>query len=113
MTFIIGTPHTRGAGYLGAETGGHRSKKVEADIQTCSHCQAAISMQAWKDSGGWCSRCQKPVCAPCADAMLKHGCLPYLARLEQILETDEQRAQLRKLLGTDGGPGVPSLNLNV
>lgn len=113
MTFIIGTPHTRGAGYLGAETGGHSSKKVEADIQTCSHCQAAIAMQAWKEDGGWCSKCQHPVCGPCADAMLLHGCLPYVKRLEMILESDEQRAQLRRLLGIEGGTPVPSLSLNV
>ena len=46
MTFIIGTPHTRNAGYLGADTGGHNSRKVEADIKICTHCETVIAMQA-------------------------------------------------------------------
>lgn len=113
MTFIIGTPHTHNAGYLGAETGGHRSKKVEADIKTCTHCQAAINMQAWKEDGAWCGKCQAPICGHCGDLMVTQGCLPYVKRLEMILESDEQRAQLRRLLGIEGNSPVPSLNLNV
>jgi hypothetical protein len=113
MTFIIGTPHTKNAGYLGAETGGHNNRKVEADIKTCTHCQAAINMTVWKEDGAWCGKCQAPICGPCGDKMLTQGCLPYVKRLEMILESDEQRAQLRRILGIEGNAPVPSLDLNV
>ena len=113
MTFIIGTPHTHNAGYLGVETGGHNSRRVEADIQTCTHCQAVINMTSWKEDGAWCGKCQAPICGPCGDQMLLTGCLPYVKRLEMILESDEQRAQLRRLLGIEGNSPVPSLDLNV
>jgi len=111
MTFIIGTPHTRNSGYLGAETGGHNSCKVEADVKICTHCETTILMQSWKEDGGWCSKCMAPICGPCADKMLIHGCLPYVKRLESILETEEQRRQLRRLMGLDGDPppNLPSI----
>lgn len=104
MTFIIGTPHTRGCGNLTANTGGHRDRKIEADIRTCTHCQAVINMQSWKEDGGWCGRCQAPICSPCADRMLTHGCEPFIAQIEKSMKTAQRLDQFRKLAGLDSPP---------
>jgi hypothetical protein len=102
MGFIIGTPHTHNSGYLHTNQEPGRKEK-EADIQICSHCEAVIEMQKWRDNGAWCSKCGKPVCADgtaCAATTAKVGCVPYVKKLEQLLESNEQRRQLRRLLGT-------------
>ena len=101
MTFVIGTPHTHNAGYFRTDDTPSGGKKVEADIQTCVHCQKVIQMQAWKDEGGWCSKCAKPVCAECADRMLIYGCEPFLKQLEAFIETQFRVESFRKLAGLD------------
>jgi hypothetical protein len=57
---IIGTPHTKGAGYYKNDDTASGGKKSEADIRTCTHCQAVIKMQAWKEDGGFCGKCMGP-----------------------------------------------------
>lgn len=99
MTFIIGTPHTHNAGYFRNDDTPSGGKKAEADIQTCTHCQGIIKMQAWKDDGGFCSRCHAPICGPCADRMLTYGCEPYLKQLEKLLEREHRVTSFAKLAG--------------
>lgn len=101
MTFIIGTPHTHNAGYYRNDDTASGGKKTEADVQTCLHCQKLILMQKWKDDGGWCSRCQAPVCGHCSDRMLTYGCEPFLKQLEKFIETQHRAVSFAKLAGLD------------
>ena len=102
--FIIGTPHAKGAGYLQANTGGHNNRQTEADIRTCTHCQTVINLSLWKDDGGYCSRCQAPICGQCADRMLTHGCEPFIAQIERACEVRHSLEQFRRLAGLDAPP---------
>lgn len=105
MTFIIGTPHTHNAGYL-LNNQDVSSARHQADIQTCKHCQAAIEMQAWRDDGAWCSKCNSPVCShgDCAVRTEKLGCIPYIKYIETILEGQTSLEQFRKMAGLDAQP---------
>ena len=102
----IGTPHTRNAGYLLNNQGMNVSQRYEADIRTCTHCQAVIEMQKWKDDGAWCSKCNAPVCAhgECAARTEKLGCIPYIKFIETILEGQTSLDQFRKMVGLDPQP---------
>lgn len=99
MGFIIGTPHTHNSGYYKNDDTASGGRKTEADIQTCSHCQAIIKMQDWKEDGGWCGRCMKPICGPCADRMLTRGCEPFTKQIEEAMNRDYHRRQFRKFAG--------------
>lgn len=107
MTFIIGTPYTSGSGYYmndDTPSGGVRS---EADVRTCPHCQAVILMQQWRRmeggtlNGGFCMRCFAPVCNHCNKKMQTEGCIPFVAKVEQMLGEAERLRLFRKLAGLD------------
>jgi hypothetical protein len=93
----LATPHTRGAGYFANNI--EYGRKQEADVQTCPHCERVILMQKWKDDGGFCGRCMKPICGPCADRMLTHGCEPAMQRIERAFDSTVKLAQFRKIAG--------------
>lgn len=101
MTFGIGTPYTKGAGYLLNGKKLNVSQREEADIQTCAHCQAVIRMQEWKDNGAWCGKCMKPICGPCGTRSLRFGCEPFVKKIEQYAETQMRFAKFRKDAGLD------------
>jgi len=82
---LIGTPHTKGAGYF-LNNKNETHAKQEADVQTCAHCQAIILMQKWKDDGAWCGRCMKPICSRCGARAVIHGCEPFVKKIEQYAE---------------------------
>lgn len=99
MSIIIGTPHTHNAGYYKNDDTPSGGRLSEADVQTCSHCQKILLMQGWKDDGGFCGKCMKPICGPCADRMLTHGCEPFIQHIERQLERAYSRSQFVKLAG--------------
>ena len=109
MTFIIGTPHTKGAGYYNNNDTPSGGKLTEADVRTCLHCQAIILLQKWKEDGGWCGRCNAPICGPCADRMEFFGCEPFIAQIEKEFNTSEKLFAFRKLAGLD--PPAPTQDL--
>lgn len=98
---IIGTPHTKGAGYYKNDDRVSGGQQVEGDVRTCTHCQKIIIMQQWKDSGGWCGLCQAPICGSCADRMEFFGCESFVAMIEKRFNMIEKLAQYRKLAGLD------------
>ena len=106
MTFIVGTPHTHNAGYLLNNQNFATAKREEADIRTCTHCQAVIKMQEWKEDGAWCGKCNTPVCSggACGRYFEHHGCRPYLKFLEQLIGDEYQLQQFRRLAGLDAQP---------
>jgi hypothetical protein len=87
--FIIGTPHARGAGYL-LNNRDDPSSRVEADMQTCTHCQAAINLQEWQRKGAWCNRCMAPICLSCGKRMQTFGCEPFMQKLEAFARQQEK-----------------------
>lgn len=99
MAILIGTPHKKAAGYLCNDNraSGHGLK--EDHIYVCEHCQKVLEAKDWKEDGGFCGRCMKPVCGPCADLMQTRGCEPYLKKIEQALELNARRAQFRRIAG--------------
>ena len=103
MSIIIGTPYTKGAGYLMDGQNLNASKRHEADIRTCTHCQSVIELQAWRSSGAWCNKCMAPICKACGPRMLTHGCEPFMQRIEQFAE---QQMRFQKLL-TEAGMAAP------
>lgn len=84
MTFYIGTPHTKNAGYYSSRKSGDSSHEQD-DVQTCAHCQAVLLIREWKEEGGFCHREMKPLCLQCADRALLFGCEPFLKKLEAMM----------------------------
>jgi len=106
------TPYTKGAGYfLNNQNQSVNNGRQEADIRTCTHCEAVILMQAWKDDGGFCGKCMAPICGPCADRMLTHGCEPFIKNIETAFNAVERLSQYRKMAGLDAPPAdfVPKI----
>lgn len=70
------------------------SPLFECDTFTCAHCQRIVKVPpraAASDCGGWCGRCAKPVCGPCADK----GCTPWEKQMERM----EARDRLLRSVG--------------
>lgn len=106
MTFHIGTPFAKGAGYL-VNNRDLRTRE-ESHIRTCSHCQAVIKLEEWKEDGGWCSRCNAPVCseAHCVAQTAKLGCIPFIKLIEAEGNARVKLAQHLKIAGLDP-PATP------
>jgi hypothetical protein len=77
---VIGTPHTKNAGYLRNDDRCSGGKLAEGDVQTCPHCQAVINMQQWAKAPvqNFCMKCMKPACPECED------CMPFIARIDRF-----------------------------
>jgi hypothetical protein len=101
MTFRIGTPHTKGAGYFINDK--NLRTRQEADVQTCAHCGAVLKMQEWKKCGAWCAQEMRPLCIKCGKRAQLFGCEPIMRKIEQVFE-----AQMRfERLSKDAGPDEP------
>ncbi len=95
----IGTAYTKGAGYF--RNYDPDKGTDEADIRTCTHCQAIIKMQQWRDEGAWCSKCFAPICVHCGAQAVIYGCVPFNKRIEQFLERDATLQQHMRVAGLD------------
>ena len=107
MSILIGTPFKHNAGYFVNDK--DLRTRQEADVQTCSHCQAVILMQRWKDDGAFCRGCMKPICSLCGDRMLTYGCEPFLKRLEQFTDAMIKYDQYLKVAGLEPVAPKPPL----
>ena len=68
----------------------------ECDTITCTHCSAIVFIKPKEDAsdiGGFCLRCMKHICGPCADL---GRCTPFEKKIEQIEAKDRM---LRSILG--------------
>lgn len=99
MTFRIGTPHTKGAGYFVNDK--ELKTRQEADVQSCAHCQAVIKMQEWKDNGAFCGKCMHPICALCGTRALTYGCEPFLKKIEAHAERLMRFERFQKVAGLE------------
>lgn len=64
----------------------------EKDTFSCCHCNKVVFVeprQSATDAGGWCMRCARNTCGPCADL---GRCTPLEKRIEQM----EARGRLLK-----------------
>lgn len=115
--FIIGTPHTKNAGWLWSDNTASGGKKVEADVQSCTHCQCVILMQEWRKvengamNGGFCMRCNAPICGPCQTLALTKGCTPFIEFVERETDARIKLSQFMKLAGLE--PPEPPRDLIV
>ena len=94
------TPHTRGAGYFANNIG--TSKKQEADILTCKHCERVIKLQEWKHNPTYCIPGRHIICGQCERQ--SDGCTPMIKRIEKAFDSTVKLAQFRKLAGLDAPP---------
>lgn len=103
MTFFIGTPYTKGAGYYIGDK--NLRSRQQGDVQTCSHCQHALIMQQWKYNGAWCNKCMHPICneGECARQTALFGCVPFMKKFDLFVE---EQAKLAKVLN-EVGPDEP------
>ena len=101
MAIIIGTPHTHNAGYYRNDDRLSGGKLSEADVQTCTHCQAIIKMQEWRQEGAWCHKCSAPICSHCGVRALTYGCEPFLEQLEKYLNSVIKFKQYLKIAGLE------------
>lgn len=99
MGIVIGTPHAKCAGYFVNDK--DLRTRQEADVQTCSHCQAVILMQQWKDDGAWCGKCMRPICDKCGERAARFGCEPFVKKIEQYAETQMRFQRFSKDAGLD------------
>jgi hypothetical protein len=91
---IIGTPHSRNAGYyLNDDING----KAEADVRTCPHCQAIIKMQEWAKAPiqNFCLKCMAPACnhEACFD------CVPFVKKIDMFTDAIVKYQQFLKMAG--------------
>ena len=110
MTFFIGTPHTHNSGYYVNDK--DLRTRQEADIKTCTHCQAIIKMQEWKHKGAWCHKCFAPVCHSCGTRMQTYGCEPFMKKLDQFMEASMKHKfdDLLKMAGQET-PVSPTIQI--
>jgi len=94
MTFRIGTPHTRGAGYFVNDRA--LNSRQEAHVRTCPHCQSIIKLEEWKAEGGWCSRCQAPICnqPSCIARTARLGCIPFVKQIEEYANNQVKSSRI-------------------
>jgi hypothetical protein len=109
--FIIGTPHSKGAGYFVNDNTASGGTVVEDDVRTCPHCQAVILMRQWRlvggdgrMGGGFCTKCNAPVCPNCAAKMPTEGCIPFIAKLEKDFDMTVKLKQFMKIAGLEPEP---------
>jgi len=101
VTFRIGTPHARGAGYFINDQ--KLASRQEADIRTCTHCQSIIKMQEWRTDGAWCSKCNAPICSQpyCVAKTARYGCVPFVQEITAAANAAAKLEQFIKIAGLD------------
>lgn len=98
---------TSGSGYLLNDNRAAGEGKEECDVGLCPHCQTVIKLQQWRVLGtnqrGWCMHCMMPCCGngPCAEEFVKHGCLPFVQKIEKLISEEHAKAQFRKVAGLE------------
>lgn len=99
---LIGTPFTKNAGYYKNDDRNSGGRLAEADIRTCTHCQAVIKMQEWKAQGAFCRECFAPICVTCGAEMKASGvCVPFLRRIESYANASMKYLQFSKIAGLE------------
>jgi hypothetical protein len=85
VSFRIGTPFSRGAGYFLNNKGLGHAQHEEDDVQSCPHCQGLIKMREWKASSvqNFCMKCMKPTC----DSPNCQNCVPFGRTLDEVVKS--------------------------
>jgi hypothetical protein len=89
-----------GAGHFFNDDTASGGKFDEDDTLACGHCDRGLLKSKWKESGGMCFVCSKPLCRGCVDRTRQHGCEgPATKRLEAAVNDQYRREQNAKILG--------------
>lgn len=113
MSFFIGTPHTRNAGYFYNDDRPSGGIKREDDVKTCPHCQAVILMREWQKvshgtmNGGFCQQCNAPICPHCTSKFATEGCIPFIEQLEKAYDMTVKLKQYLKIAGLEPASPQP------
>lgn len=111
MTFIIGTPYAKNAGYFKNDDRLSGGRLAEDDVRTCPHCQAVILMRTWKSDGGWCGKCNSPLCSntACVAETARVGCVPFFKKIDEFAQRSFRYEQYSKLAGLEPDISHPIL----
>jgi hypothetical protein len=89
-----------GHGYFYNDDRNSGGKLDEDDLLGCGHCPKPLKKAEWKQQGGMCMVCNKPLCIHCYRRAIEFGCSgPEIARFEKELEDRYRREQNAKILG--------------
>jgi hypothetical protein len=73
--------------------------RIEDDLINCRHCQRSMLRCDWVQEGGFCHRCDAPICSTCADPRLTGECKPIQQQIDEVLNARYHREQNARLLG--------------
>lgn len=89
-----------GVGYYYNDDRASGGKFSEDDTLACSHCSQGLLKTKWKEHGGLCFICSKPLCPKCAARAQQFGCEgPEVKKIEQAVDEAYRRQQNAKVLG--------------
>lgn len=96
--YIAKSSHTHGASFFHNDNRASGGKHDEADVKSCSHCQALVRLDKVEH---FCAKCEHPVCGPCATKLLSEGCAPFRQKIDQALEAQARRRQFKRVAGIE------------
>jgi hypothetical protein len=89
-----------GAGYFMNDDRASGGSLDEDDIIACAHCAKALKKHLWKQHGGMCCVCAKPLCTVCTQRTFNVGCEgPQEKQIERAVNEFYRRQQNAKILG--------------
>ena len=109
MTYL-GTAYTKNNGYFRNDNRASGGRLQEDDVRTCPHCQAVILMRQWsqvvqgRQEGGFCGKCNAPICPSCHKNFGIEGCVPFIQKLEKDFDMTVKLKQHLKIAGLEPRP---------
>jgi len=94
-----------GQGYYFNDDRCSGGKLEEADLLGCSHCHKPVKKADWRERGGFCMCCDKPICDACLKMVAQTGCVPFVAKLERAANGFYIRQQNSRIMGLGDDPG--------
>ena len=88
-----------GMGYVLADDSASGGEKREADLLGCNHCDRLMRKSVWREKGGHCLVCDRPICAGCLARIPTHGCEHSVRRFTAAVEENYRREQNARVLG--------------
>jgi hypothetical protein len=88
------------AGYFMNDDRASGGALQEDDLLGCAHCPRPVKKAKWKNAGGMCVPCGKPLCFACFERTKEFGCEgPYEKKIIEAVNNSYRREQNAKILG--------------